>query len=145
MKKHPARIAFLLACFLLAFAVACSDAANDNHDPDQAPAAADEAGHGDRIPNNGAAIEIVSPADGAVFNSGDSIVVEIAVTNFLLGENGNHWHILVDGASFGMITGIANDFILRGLEPGSHQIEVVLANGDHQDLQDGDIIAIEVR
>lgn len=151
MKKQTPILTFLLALFLLVFAAACGGTtsggdANDDHDNGlTSDEHEDEEEHEEgRVPNNGAVIQIVSPADGATFSSSDSIVVEVEVTNFTLGENGSHWHVAVDGVSYGMVTGTANDTILRGLEPGEHLIEAILANGEHQDLQDGDSITITV-
>ncbi len=152
MKKQTKILTLLLALFLLLFAAACGRAtsggdATDEHDNGlTSDEHEDEAEHEEeaRVPNNGAVIQIISPAEGATFSSSDSIVVEVEVTNFTLGENGNHWHVTVDGVSYGMVTGTANDTILRGLEPGEHLIEAILANGEHQDLQDGDSITITI-
>lgn len=151
MKKQTQLLTFLLAIFLLAFTVACAGAAHDDSGDDHSGLSEDE--HADEaeeeehnlVPNNGAAIQIISPADGAVFNSSDNIVVEVEVTNFALGEDGNHWHVSVDGATYAMIMGVAQDTVLRGLEPGEHTITVAMSNGLHQDLEDGDAITIEVR
>ncbi len=152
MKKQTQLLTFLLALFLLSFTVACATTTHDDSSDDRGSGlseddhvdGAEEAEH-NLVPNNGAAIQIISPADGAVFNSSDNIVVEVEVTNFTLGEDGNHWHVSVDGANYAMITGIAQDTVLRGLEPGEHTITVAMSNGLHQDLEDGDAITIEVR
>jgi len=96
------------------------------------------------IPNNGAIVRITAPADGAVFKQGEDIVVEIETENFPLGENGNHWHVYVDDESFGMIVGGDLDQVLRGLEPGEHEISASLSNGEHQELEDGAQITITV-
>lgn len=158
MKKQTRILALLLTLFLLAFTAACaaSTGGSDDHDSgvtdhEHEDAAdhehEDGAEHAEDmpVPNNGALIEIISPADGATFSSSDNIVVEIAVTNFALGEDGNHWHVAVDDATYGMITGVAHDTVLRGLEPGEHTISVVLANGKHQNLEGGDAITIEIK
>lgn len=152
MKKQTQLLIFLLVLFLLAFTVACAGAAHDDSGDDHGSSLSEDE-HADGteeeehnlVPNNGAVIQIISPADGAVFNSSDNIVVEVEVTNFALGEDGNHWHVSVDGASYAMITGVAQDTVLRGLEPGEHTITVTMSNGLHQDLEDGDAITIEVR
>jgi len=96
------------------------------------------------IPNNGAVVRIMAPADGAVFKVGDDIVVEIVAENFVLGEDGNHWHVFVDDQSFGMIVGGDLDQVVRGLEPGEHEISAYLSNGEHQELEDGAQITITV-
>jgi hypothetical protein len=101
---------------------------------------------GERIPNpDGAAISILSPADGATFADGDEVIVEVQVENFALGENDNHWHVYVDGTSWGMVMGDNTSQSLRGLEPGEHQIEVYIAGGDHIEFKDGSSIHITVQ
>jgi hypothetical protein len=98
----------------------------------------------DRIPNEGAAIRILSPADGATFAATEEIPVSVEVTDFALGEEGKHWHVYIDGSSWGMVVGGRTEESLGGVEPGEHKIEVVLANGAHLELEDGDIIHIVV-
>ncbi|MFZ0545766.1 MAG: hypothetical protein WAM60_10035 [Candidatus Promineifilaceae bacterium] len=100
---------------------------------------------GERIPNpGGAAISIISPDDGATFAQGDEVVVEVQVDNFDLGADGSHWHVYVDGTSWGMITGGNTSESLRGIEPGDHEIAVYLAGGDHIEFEQGDSIMITV-
>lgn len=96
------------------------------------------------IPNDGAVIRIVSPEDGAVFTTADEILVQVEVENFALGEDGNHWHVHLDDASEIMVMGGNTDQPLRNLTPGEHTIEVMLSNGDHQNLEEGDSITITV-
>jgi hypothetical protein len=98
----------------------------------------------ERIPNEGATIRILAPADGTTFAEGEEIVVEVEVEKFALGEDGNHWHIYIDGTSWGMVTGGDTDQALRGVEPGERLIEVYLAGGDHIELEDGDTITVVV-
>ncbi|MCI0649478.1 MAG: DUF6130 family protein, partial [Chloroflexi bacterium] len=100
--------------------------------------------HEERIPNDGAVIRIVSPADGATFAEGEEVTVEVEVEQFVLGQDGNHWHIHVDGESWSNIEGEDTSDVLRSLEPGEHEIEVILANGEHQDLEEGDTVTIVV-
>lgn len=98
----------------------------------------------ERIPNEGATIHILVPDDGSSFAEGEDIVVEVEVENFALGEDGNHWHIYIDGTSWGMVTGGDTDQALRGVEPGERLIETYLAGGDHIELEDGDAIMVVV-
>lgn len=99
----------------------------------------------ERIPNpDGAAITLLSPEDGATFAEGDEVIVEVQVDNFALGEDGNHWHIYINGTSWGMVMGENTSQSLRGLEPGEHEIEVYIAGGDHIDFEEGDSITITV-
>lgn len=97
-----------------------------------------------RIPNDGAVVSIQSPADGASFPANEGVLVEIAVANFTLGEDNNHWHVYVDGVSWGMITGEDTSHVLQGIESGEHLVEVYLAVGTHEELEDGDSITITV-
>jgi hypothetical protein len=104
----------------------------------------DEHDSGARIPNNGAVIRITAPEDGAVVKAGDDLVVEVETENFVLGEDGNHWHIYVDGESYGMIEGGDLDYVLRGLEPGQYEISAYLSTGTHEELEEGSSITITV-
>lgn len=97
-----------------------------------------------RIPNDGGVISIQSPADGASFAANESVPVEVAVANFALGNEGSHWHVYVDGVSWGMIVGGDTSHVLQGIEPGEHLVEVYLALGTHEELEEGDTITITV-
>ena len=107
----------------------------------------DEHGRGDivMIPNDGASILITAPGGNATFSPDEDVLVEIAVDNFVLGEEGNHWHVYVDDVSYGMVMGGRTEQALRGLEPGEHTISVYLSNGGHEELMEGDSIIIEVK
>lgn len=96
----------------------------------------------ERIPNEGASIVIISPDSGSTFGTGEEVTVEVEVQQFALGEDGNHWHVYVDGTSWGMVVGGRTTETLRGLDPGAHQIEVYLTDGSHAELEDGDSIGI---
>ena len=61
--------------------------------------------HGSRLPNDGAVVRIISPANRTTFASGEDIVVEIEVENFDLNDGGNHWHLYVDGKVLSMVAG----------------------------------------
>jgi hypothetical protein len=98
----------------------------------------------ERISNDGATIRILSPADGAAFAEGDEIPVAVEVNDFLLDDEGSHWHVYIDGTSWGMVVGGRTEEALRGVEPGQHKIEVYLAGGDHIELADGDSITVTV-
>ncbi|MEZ4595068.1 MAG: hypothetical protein R3D55_28590 [Chloroflexota bacterium] len=99
----------------------------------------------DRIPNEGGAtITITSPAEGATFSTLDQVLVEVDVANFTLGENDNHWHVYVDGVSYGMVMGGNTDQALPGLEPGEHEISVFMSLGTHEEYEDGDSVTIVV-
>lgn len=103
-------------------------------------------GHGgSRIPNpDGAVIRILSPADGATFQAGEDIVVEVEIDNFEIGVDGNHWHVYVDGSSWGMVMGQNYDEVIRAIESGTHEITAYLAGGDHIEFEDGSKITITV-
>ncbi len=120
----------------------------ENMDEDEHAEHMEEMGHDDDdgeplIDNDGAVIHIVKPTDGETI-SGGSIRVEIEIENFILAEDGNHWHIYLDGVSQGMVTGRTNSHNLNGIEPGEHIIEAFLANGAHEQLRDGASVTVVV-
>lgn len=117
----------------------------DNHEEVEHEEIEHEHEESGRIPNDGAAIHVLEPADGSAFSSGDDIVVEVEVLGFDLAAEGNHWHVYVDGTSHGMVTGGDTDKVLRGLETGDRLIEVFIAGGDHIEFEDGDKITITVQ
>ena len=146
----------MLLIFVAVFAAACSSSTNNgtenhmngmnndehtNNDPDHEHEDGDVE---ETIPNDGAVIHIVSPSDGAVFSAGEDISVEVEVENFTLGQDGNHWHIYVGDSEYAMVMGENTGDVVRGLEPGEYVISVSMANGDHQNLEDGDSITITV-
>jgi len=98
--------------------------------------------HGHRLPADGATIRIVSPEDGATL-SGRSITVKVETANFTLG-NGNHWHVYVDGNERGMSQGNSDTQVVSDLEPGEHEIEAVLSNSEHQELDAADHIIVHL-
>lgn len=107
------------------------------------PAAHDDA-QTVRVPNNGAAIRIVSPRNGDVFEQGQDIPVEIEVENFALGEEGRHWHVYINGRSPQMIMGKMTETALRGLEPGQYEISAFLSINTHEDMEEGAAVTISV-
>lgn len=161
LRKHLLLSLCLLFSLALFAACAGDSTTNSNSGTDQEHAAEEEGEHNDehaadeehgehehdeeRIPNpDGAAISILSPEDGTTFLVGDEIPVEVQVDNFAIGENDNHWHVYVDGTSWGMVMGGNTTETLRGLEAGEHEIEVYIAGGDHIEFEDGDSIHITV-
>lgn len=98
-----------------------------------------------RIPNEGAAIHLISPQDGDAVEAGGEVKVEIECHNFELGQCGNHWHLYVDGQSPRMIIGKSKQVILRDLKPGQYQIAAYLAVGSHTELEDGTTVTIMVK
>lgn len=94
------------------------------------------------IPNGGAVVRITSPANDTTFAPGANVPVAIETVNFSIGEDGNHWHIYVDGDPIMVMGG--NTFVLQNLSPGHHEIEVFLSLGTHEDLEQGDSVMIRV-
>jgi hypothetical protein len=114
----------------------------DEHEEDEEH---DDSEPHDRIPNeNGAAVHLIAPADGEVFQHGDQIIVEVETENFDLSQEGYHWHVYVDGESWGMVMGGNTDQPLTGLEPGEHEISAYLSIASHEEYEDGDSIHITV-
>lgn len=149
-----------VVCLSLAVGVACSAAedtpADDDemehemeheddemeHDMEHVEDEHDHAGM-ERIPNDGATIQITAPEDGAVIQ-GEEFEVSIDVQNFALDDDGSHWHVYVDGTSWGMVIGGDTSYVLHGVEPGEHVVETYLALGTHEELEQGDTINITV-
>lgn len=96
-----------------------------------------------RVPNEGAVIRLLAPLDGTTFKAGEEVVVKIEVENFTLGD-GNHWHVYVDGSSWGMVMGQNTEQVLRGLDRGQHEIAVYLSVSNHDELAEGDTVTITV-
>jgi hypothetical protein len=119
---------------------------HDDNDHDDGHADHDDHSHdhGGRIPNDGAVIRIMAPAGGETFARGEQVIVEIETENFPLGEDGNHWHVFVNGESWGMVLGANYSEVLRGLTPGEHEISVYLSVASHEELADGDAVTIVV-
>lgn len=160
LERRRALAWLLLAFLLLGVAVSCATTGGDEpaagdgmemmddhdnshnngggegHDHDDDGHAHDEV---ERVDNDGAVVRIVRPAEEVfTMKAGEELIVEVEVEGFALGVDGNHWHVYIDGASWGMITGGDTDTALRGIEPGEHKVEVYLAGGDHIDLREGD-------
>lgn len=151
-KKNLLLTLFLIVSLALLAACGSDSSSNANtNTEDGEEMEHEEEEHGEhehdeeRIPNpDGAAITLLAPEDGATFAEGDEVIVEVQVENFALGENDNHWHVYVDGTSWGMVMGGNTSESLRGLEPGEHEIEAYIAGGDHIEFQDGDSVHITV-
>ena len=134
-------IPLLGAGFLLAASfISTPGAVAHGNSPDEP-----ESEESERVPNNGAAIRIVAPADGFICQAGMDVEVCVELERFSLGQAGNHWHINVDGEPWSMIMVDTLKQALYGLQPGEHRIEVLLADGEHRDLEEGDTITVVVR
>ena len=159
--KHLFRqllVNILIVLSLTALAACASSVANDNEEDATNEIEHEEDGHetdeheedehenesADRVPNEGASIRVLAPESGSFFEEGDEVVVEVEVSGFALGQDGNHWHIYVDGTSWGMVVGGRTTEALRGLEHGERIIEVYLTRGDHVELQVGDSITVTI-
>jgi hypothetical protein len=97
-----------------------------------------------RVPNNGAKIELLSPQDGAAYKLGEEVTVRIATQNFELAQEGNHWHIFVNGKSYSMIMGDMTEARLPDLPAGKYEISVYLSIGTHEELEEGSAVIITV-
>ena len=99
----------------------------------------------DKIPNDGAVINIVSPADGAEISTGEMITIQVETEGFDLTAAGNHWHVYVDGELVEMIEDGRSETMLHDLEPGEHTIMTTMTNADHVELEDGAMINVTVK
>ena len=137
----PARkLALLGVGLLLGLFVSAPNAVAHGHSAEES-----EAEEPARVPNNGAVIRIVSPPDGFVCPVGMEVEVCVELKHFALGQAGNHWHISVDGEPWSMIVDDRLNEVLYGLAPGEHRIEVLLADGEHRDLEEGDAVVVAVQ
>ncbi len=98
----------------------------------------------ERIDANGATVKIVSPANGTTL-SDNSVMVKVETAKLTLGTDGVHFHLLVDGVEQGMSQGNSPSLMAHDLTPGEHTLEVVLANGQHQELDASDMIKVNVQ
>jgi len=99
---------------------------------------------GERIDADGARVKIVSPANGDTI-AGDSVMVKVETTKLTLGTDGVHFHLNVDGQEQGMSQGNSPSLLAHDLTPGEHTLEVVLANGLHQELDASHMIKVNVQ
>ncbi len=135
-------IFILTALALSACQPQAADPTEAEHEADQEHAEGED--EHTRVPNDGAVINIISPADGASFASGEDIVIEVEVENFDLTAEGNHWHLYVDGSVLAMVSAGITKNVIHDLEPGEHKIEVYLGLPTHEELEDGASITITV-
>jgi hypothetical protein len=134
------KLALLGVGLLLGLFVSAPNAGAHGHSAEES-----EAEEPVRVPNNGAVISIVSPPDGFVCPAGMEVEVCVELKHFALGQAGNHWHISVDGEPWSMIVDDRLNEVLYGLAPGEHRIEVLLADGEHRDLEEGDAVVVAVQ
>ncbi len=146
-----ATLIFMLAAFALSGCqpqATATEQTEGEHAEEQENASEHESGEHDeaasRIPNEGAVINIISPADAASFSSGEDIVIEVKVEDFDLTVDGAHWHLYVDGSVYAQVLEGPTKEVIRGLEPGDHEIEVYLGLPTHEELEDGSTITITV-
>lgn len=78
------------------------------------------------VPAEGAAVRILSPAQGQVI-AGDRIPLRFT---FIKGKRGHHVHAYVDGDLMGMFEN--NKGTLTGIAPGAHVIELRVVTEDHR-------------
>jgi len=151
-KKSPYRVIIMLL-MVFTFITACQTTSSEedmvdmSHDEEMTDVNAEASDDHDAAmrqftPNNGAEVRITAPANEASYKSGDAVPVTIETTDFTIGEDGNHWHIYLDGSPIMVMGGYT--FVLQNLSVGQHDIEVYLSNGRHEDLEQGDKLTIKV-
>ena len=91
----------------------------------------------------GGTIKIVAPVNDATINDA-SVMVRVETTNLTLGQDGVHFHLYVDGKIQGMSEGANTSIMAHDLTAGEHTLEVVPANGLHQEFNVSDMIKINV-
>ena len=65
-----------------------------------------------RIDGGDASITLLTPAAGTVYDRAEEILIEVEVTGFALGEEGNHWHIYVRKMQH---SGLIDDLLYKDL------------------------------
>ena len=135
---------------MLVFAFGCTSSQMPDTENIHTQGSEEEHHHGEgeqdhdlRVPNAGAVIRILSPREGDRIST-QNVIVEVEVDNFDLTESENHWHVYVDGKSWGMIKGGDTSYILQGVDAGGHEISVYLATGTHEELEDGSSVTVEM-
>lgn len=128
--------------------VACGTTTTNRSPDDHASSTIEhEENHSDQtggmVPNNGATIQILSPVNDTTFKTSDSIKVEVELTNFELTE-GNHWHVHLNELEYAMVTTNDTSYVVRGLAVGEYELSVHLSNAQHQSLENGDSITIQI-
>jgi hypothetical protein len=74
-------------------------------------------------------IRIVEPGEGEVVY-GEQLAVTVETENFEINEEGNHWHIWVDGQLQIMLYGPT---AVINVAPGTHEVCAIMADGNHLD------------
>jgi len=75
-------------------------------------------------------IHIVEPANGGTVY-GRQVAVTVDVQNFEINQNGQHWHVWVDGQLQMMVYGPT---ALLNVAPGSHELCAILGDVNHLDI-----------
>lgn len=94
-----------------------------SHAPGEEPAGEIAAGD--------ATIHILTPTDGATVDP--TFTVQVTTAGFDLAEQGNHWHVDIDGHNIAMVASVDNT-TLRGLAAGPHTLRVSMSDAQHNDL-----------
>ncbi len=75
-------------------------------------------------------IRITEPATGSTIY-GRQVAVTVAVQNFEISPNGQHWHVWVDGQLQMMVYGPT---ALINVAPGTHEICAIMGDANHLDI-----------
>jgi len=74
-------------------------------------------------------IRIIAPGEGEVVY-GEQLAITVETENFEINEDGNHWHIWVDGQLIVMLYGPT---AVINVAPGTHEICAIMSDGNHVD------------
>ncbi|NJN83610.1 MAG: copper chaperone PCu(A)C [Caldilineaceae bacterium] len=130
--------------------MAMGDHAEDHeadHDAEEADAEHDDSDKVDDdhvtaiIPNDGATIRIVTPADGETVNM--MLAIQVETEGFDLMAEGNHWHLYIDDELVEKVKGSAESSMHR-LTSGQHEVRVAMSTAEHEEMADGDSISVTV-
>jgi hypothetical protein len=89
-------------------------------------------------------LTITSPADGATVGSAVRIQWKSSVKLGPTDTGRDHVHVFVDGKSNDYTVVGGNEFMLKGLSPGQHTLDVTLQHADHSPAGAEDAVKVDV-
>jgi hypothetical protein len=135
---------------------AVAEPAEEAEEAEQPAATAEQKPHSSAIPGTEnqlewdqdvpeVSLEIVSPAQDEVLDSGDEVTTTYKVTNYRTGkEIGQHVHVIVDNEPYIAHYEADEPLILKDIEPGTHTLRVFPARHYHLSLKKGNVFQTRI-